>query len=112
MERAMVLCEKDILTTDLFKMLENKNSGANNSSSGLKSSEEFSEYQNEKSYSESKKKFLSSFDKNFILKTLKEAKGNITKASNISGIDRKNLYRKIKSLKINPKTFKEVESRE
>ncbi len=112
MERAMVLCEKDILTTDLFKMLENKNSGANNSSLGLKSSEEFSEYQNEKSYSESKKKFLSSFDKNFILKTLKEAKGNITKASNISGIDRKNLYRKIKSLKINPKTFKEVESRE
>lgn len=107
MERAMVLCEKDILTTDLFKMLENKNSGTNSSSLGLKSSEEFSEYQNERSYSESKRKFLSSFDKNFILKTIKEAKGNITKASYISGIDRKNLYRKIKSLKINPKEFKE-----
>ncbi|MBU0533383.1 MAG: sigma-54 dependent transcriptional regulator [Candidatus Omnitrophica bacterium] len=111
-ERAMVLCEKDILTTDLFKMLENKNLESRSPLLDVKSSEEFFVYRNEQSYSESKRKFVSSFDKNFILKTLKEAKGNITKASNISGIDRKNLYRKIKSLKINPKTFKEVANRE
>ncbi len=104
MERAMVLCEKDILTSDLFKMLENKDIGRN---FRTKFSDEFTAYQDGVNYSESKKKFLSSFDKNFILKILKEAKGNITKTSHVSGIDRKNLYRKIKNLKIDPKQFKE-----
>ena len=41
-----------------------------------------------------------------IIKILKETKGNITTAAKISGIDRKNLYRKIQSLNINPKEFK------
>jgi len=109
MERAMVLCEKDILTTELFKMLGNKNIGDNLQ---VKPPDELAISQNGVNYSESKKKFLFSFDKKFILKILNEAKGNITKASIISGIDRKNLYRKIKSLKIDPKEFKEVESRE
>lgn len=106
MERAMVLCERDILTAEFFKMLHNKPIGPKDGLLDQKPLEEFINYQNEKKYSESKKKFISSFDKNFLIRTLKETKGNITKASHISGIDRKNLYRKIKSLGIDPKTFK------
>ncbi len=100
-ERAIVLCETNILTVELFSMLIGKHAGEGHSldTKSLGSS-------NNDNYSESKKKFLTSFDRNFIMRILKETKGNITMAAKISGIDRKNLYRKIKSLQINPKEFK------
>lgn len=105
MERAIVICEADILTIDLFSMLEGKQT-ERHSLLDTKLSEDFSFYRTGKNYSESKKNFLASFDRNFIIKILRETKGNITMASKISGIDRKNLYRKIKSLQIDPKEFK------
>ncbi len=105
MERAIVLCETDILTVELFSMLIGKHTGEIHplDTKSLGDS-------NDKNYSESKKKFLTSFDRNFIMRVLKKTKGNITMAAKISGIDRKNLYQKIKSLQIDPKTFKEVVS--
>ncbi len=106
MERAIVLCETDTLTADLFSMLEGKNAERQLPLLNTKHSEDFSCYQNSGNYSESKKKLLAAFDSNFIIKIIRETKGNITMAAKISGIDRKNLYRKIKSLNIDPKEFK------
>jgi DNA-binding NtrC family response regulator len=104
-ERAIVLCETDTLAAELFSML-GKGHTQEFISSNTNSGETVSSYKNDKNYSESKKRFLAAFDRNFIIKLLKRTKGNITMASKISGIDRKNLYRKIKNLQIDTKEFK------
>ena len=101
MERAIVLCETNTLTVELFSVLESKYKGGI-SPLDTKPLED----SNGRNYSESKKKFLASFDKNFIIRVLNETKGNITMAAKISGIDRKNLYQKIKSLQIDPREFR------
>ena len=49
---------------------------------------------------EKKDNFLVDIEKEVILKALKEAKGNISKASRVLGIDRSTLYRKIEKYKI------------
>jgi sigma-54 dependent transcriptional regulator, acetoin dehydrogenase operon transcriptional activator AcoR len=49
---------------------------------------------------EKKDNFLVDIEKEVILKALKEAKGNISKASKVLGIDRSTLYRKIEKYKI------------
>ncbi len=42
-------------------------------------------------------------EKEYILKKLEEAKGNVTRAAEMLGLERSNLYRKMKSLGIAPR---------
>lgn len=98
-ERAIVLCEGDSLTYELFGSLRTQNKSEF-------SDEGISFPQAGKNYSDSKKKILASFDESFIKRVLAETNGNISMAAEISGIDRKNLYRKIKKLHIDPKKFR------
>ena len=105
LERAIVLCEGTTLTVELFNMLQRKHS-RDSSQAGSSKDVSSLHLQNGKNYSKTKKNFLADFDRDFIMRLLEETKGNIAMAAKISGIDRKNLYRKIKSLQINPKEFK------
>jgi two-component system nitrogen regulation response regulator NtrX len=42
-------------------------------------------------------------EREYILKTLDETKGNVTKTAELLGLERSNLYRKMKALGIGPK---------
>ena len=101
-ERAMVLCEKDILTADLFPALEHYTSTYSESGGFMAP---FSDEKGRK-YAATKEKLIRTFDQRFIEELLEETRGNVAMAAKISGIDRKNLYQKIKRLSINPQSFK------
>ncbi len=55
------------------------------------------------SYGEAKKTILESFEKDFFSKILSKTSGNISEAARLAGIDRKNLYDKIKKLNLEEK---------
>ena len=42
-------------------------------------------------------------ERDYILKKLEDAKGNVTRAAEMLGLERSNLYRKMKTLGIAPK---------
>jgi two-component system nitrogen regulation response regulator NtrX len=42
-------------------------------------------------------------ERDYILKKLEEAKGNVTRTAELLGLERSNLYRKMKTLGIGPK---------
>jgi two-component system nitrogen regulation response regulator NtrX len=47
--------------------------------------------------------FREAAERDYILKKLEETKGNVTRAAELLGLERSNLYRKMKSLGIVPK---------
>ncbi|MBL7130584.1 MAG: sigma-54-dependent Fis family transcriptional regulator [Candidatus Omnitrophica bacterium] len=57
-------------------------------------------------YSAAKERVLDSFEKDYLAHLLKTAHGNISEASRIAQIDRKNLYQKLKERNIDPSEFK------
>jgi len=57
-------------------------------------------------YSRAKEKVLDNFEKDYLTHLLKSAHGNISEASRIAQIDRKNLYQKLKERNIDPSEFK------
>ncbi len=57
------------------------------------------------SYQEAKKVVLESFERRFFTRILREAGGNVSQAARRAQIDRKNLYQKMKELRINPKDY-------
>ena len=56
------------------------------------------------SYQGAKKEVLESFEREFFTRILRVAGGNITEAAKLSGMDRKNLYEKLRKLNIEPKS--------
>jgi len=57
------------------------------------------------SYQEAKKEVLQSFEKSFFSKVLSKAGGNVSQAARLARLDRKNLYRKMKELNLNPRDY-------
>jgi DNA-binding NtrC family response regulator len=55
------------------------------------------------SYSAAKKNIIDSFEKNYFASLLKKTGGNVSEAARIAGIDRKNLYDKLKKTGIDTK---------
>ena len=51
------------------------------------------------SYQDAKKEVLESFEREFFTRILRAAGGNMTEAAKLSGMDRKNLYEKLRRLK-------------
>jgi two-component system nitrogen regulation response regulator NtrX len=47
--------------------------------------------------------FREAVERDYILKKLEETKGNVTRAAELLGLERSNLYRKMKALGIAPK---------
>ena len=57
------------------------------------------------SFQEAKKVVLESFERRFFTRILREAGGNVSQTARRAQIDRKNLYQKMKELRINPKDY-------
>lgn len=55
------------------------------------------------SYQDAKKEVLESFEREFFTKILRDTGGNMTEAAKLSGMDRKNLYEKLRRLDIESK---------
>ena len=47
--------------------------------------------------------FRQAQEREYILKTLEETEGNVTRTAELLGLERSNLYRKMKTLGIGPK---------
>ncbi|HIE43947.1 MAG TPA: sigma-54-dependent Fis family transcriptional regulator [Candidatus Omnitrophica bacterium] len=104
-ERAMVLCEKDILTAELFLSLDRRSVEADTPPSSVYEGKDIFHH-GEKNYAVLKNRLIAAFDRNFITELLRETRGNIAMAAKLSGMDRKNLYHKIRKLNIDSHTFK------
>ena len=92
MERAIVLTAGPVLKPEALSFYVKKGDKA--------------ELWEDASYSLAKEKVLDSFEKNYFTHLLKTAHGNISEASRIAQIDRKNLYQKLKERNIDPSKFK------
>ncbi len=53
-----------------------------------------------------KKQYLERFEREYLAEILTDARGNISKASEISGINRVNFYKLLKRHEIDPATFR------
>lgn len=58
------------------------------------------------SYQKAKEKVLDNFEKDYLRHLLKISRGNVSEASRIAQLDRKNLYQKLKERNIDPSEFK------
>jgi len=87
-ERAMVLSEGGMLKKEHFHILHSH------------SSPSFSSYQ------EGKSKVLEEFEKNYFASLLEKFAGNVSKTAQEAGLDRKNLYLKLKKYGLNPENFR------
>ena len=92
MERAIVLASGSILKPEALSFYVKKGDKA-----GLWKGA---------NYSAAKERVLDSFEKDYLTHLLKTAHGNISEASRIAQIDRKNLYQKLKERNIDPSEFK------
>ncbi|MDD3626216.1 MAG: sigma-54 dependent transcriptional regulator [bacterium] len=57
-------------------------------------------------YIRMKKSVIFKFDVNYLSKLLKQSNGNLSKASRTSGIERKNLFEKVKKYRISPDLYR------
>ena len=90
-ERAMVLSKGNTLSVETLPLVS--------------SSQEAEVGDENISYQEAKKAVLESFERRFFTRILKEAGGNVSQAARQAQIDRKNLYQKMKELRLNPKDY-------
>jgi len=58
------------------------------------------------SFKELKQKVIAEFEKNYLINILKETNGNVSKASRLSGLSRRNFIIKLKLYNINPSDYK------
>ncbi|NOZ63839.1 MAG: sigma-54-dependent Fis family transcriptional regulator [Caldiserica bacterium] len=87
-ERAMVLCEGKMLKKEYFHIPIPAHLPS------------FSSYQ------EGKNKILEEFEKNYFASLLEKFGGNVSKTAQEAGIDRKNLYLKLKKYRLYPENFR------
>ncbi len=92
MERAIVLAAGSILKPEVLSFYVKKGDKA-----GLWKGA---------NYSAAKERVMDSFEKDYLTHLLKTAHGNISEASRIAQIDRKNLYQKLKERNIDSSEFK------
>ncbi len=87
-ERAMVLCEGETLKKEYFHI-------------------PLADYTPSfSSYQEGKNRILEEFEKNYFSSLLKKFGGNVSKTALEAGIDRKNLYLKLKKYRLYPEDFR------
>ena len=91
-ERAVVLAHKNILDKQDIPL-----------DLSAKKDDNTYEIKSQLSYHEAKKGIVESFEKDFFIKIMDKTGGNISKAAELSGMDRKNFYQKLKRLDIDPK---------
>ena len=92
-ERAVVLAHKNILDKQDIPL----------DLSAKKDDNTYETAKGQLSYNEAKKGIVESFEKDFFTGIMDKTGGNISKAAELSGMDRKNFYQKLKRLDIDPK---------
>ena len=92
-ERAVVLAHKNILDKQDIPL----------DLSAKKDDNTYETAKGQLSYNEAKKGIVESFEKDFFTGIMDKTGGNISKAAELSGMDRKNFYQKLKRLNIDSK---------
>ena len=91
-ERAVVLAHRNILDKQDIPL-----------DLSAKKEDNYETAKSQLSYHEAKKRIVESFEKDFFTGILDKTGGNISEAAELSGMDRKNFYQKLKRLNIDPK---------
>lgn len=66
----------------------------------------FSDKQKTSIFAMAKQQLIEKFERDYVIDCLKSTKGNITRAANVAGMDKKNLYSKMKKYSIKAITYK------